>query len=270
VSIAPALIIVATQLAAGADSPTGLPLSGEEAERFLRTAEVVALIELDTDGVSGARRATLRVGDQSHDAIFKTIDAVLLKEKLPRGRTLLQLEDSYRHEIAAYELDKLLGLGLVPPTVERSIGGETGSLGLWVRGAISEWQRSEVRRLDPPDPASFNDQRQSIRLFRQLIWDADHNNSSNILIDASWRLYSIDASRAFHTEADLRRPGELLRFSRAFIDGLEALTRERLDEAMAPWLDQRQRDSLWMRRNAILVLARERVAEHGEAAVLYP
>ena len=39
---------------------------------------------------------------------------------------LFNLKDHYKNEIAAYELDKLLGLGMVPPTVERKIGREWG------------------------------------------------------------------------------------------------------------------------------------------------
>jgi len=270
VSFAAALILVAAQMAAGAAPPAGLPLAGEEAEAFLRTAEVVTLEEVDSQGITMPRKATLRDGERSHDAIFKTINSVHLREKLPRGKTLLRLKDSYKHEIAAYELDKLLGLGFIPPTVERKIDHETGSLGFWVHGAMTEWQRSKIKHIDPPDAAAFNNQRQSIQLFLQLIWDADYNNTSNILIDGNWKLYKIDASRAFYTDSKLRKPSELLRFPRGVLNRLEALTKPQLDSAMEPWLDKNQRESLWKRRTAILELAGKRVSENGEAATLFP
>ena len=40
-------------------------------------------------------------------------------KQLDRGLEL-EFQDSWKTEIAAYELDKLLGLGMVPATVERS------------------------------------------------------------------------------------------------------------------------------------------------------
>ena len=40
--------------------------------------------------------------------------------------------ESYQAEIATYEIDKLIGLGMTPPTVERRIKGNKGSLQFWV------------------------------------------------------------------------------------------------------------------------------------------
>ena len=45
---------------------------------------------------------------------------------LEGGGVIVDFADSYKHEIASYELDKLLGTGLVPPTVERTFGGTEG------------------------------------------------------------------------------------------------------------------------------------------------
>ena len=39
---------------------------------------------------------------------------------------------SYKSEIAAYELDKLLKMDMVPPTVERQLHGANGAAQLWV------------------------------------------------------------------------------------------------------------------------------------------
>ena len=39
--------------------------------------------------------------------------------------------ESYKSEIAAYELDKLLGLGMIPPTVEKRVKGELGAAVMW-------------------------------------------------------------------------------------------------------------------------------------------
>lgn len=42
---------------------------------------------------------------------------------------------NYRAEVLAYEMDQLLGLNLVPPTVAREFNGEIGSLQLWVEAS---------------------------------------------------------------------------------------------------------------------------------------
>ncbi len=246
-----------------------LVLTGEAAEVLLKTAEITALEEFDTKGITRPRKATLVDGEVTAKAVFKTIDKFHVKVKLANGRMLFKLKDSYKHEIAAYELNKLLGLGVVPPTVERTIRRDTGSLGMWINGTMTEWHRKKVKKLSPPDTRVWNDRMFTIRLFMQLTWDTDYNNISNLLIDADWKIWKIDSSRAFRSTEKLRREGSLTRFSRPVLQALESLTRETIDEKLTPWLADDQLDGLWARRTRILELAQERIEERGEAAVLY-
>jgi hypothetical protein len=265
-----AFLMLALQTTPAAAQTPALPITGEEAEVFLRTAEVVKIEDFDSKGITKPRKATLSDGELTVDAVFKTIDTVHAKQKLSNGQTVFRLKDSYKHEIAAYELDKLLGLGIVPPTVERKIHRDTGSLSLWVYGTMSEWHRAKVAKIPPPNPQIWNNQMFVIRLFMQLTWDTDYNNISNLLIDTDWHIWKIDSSRAFRADRELRREGTLTRFSRQALAALGELSRERLDGRLGPWLDRKQLDALWARRERILELAAERVAERGEAAVLYP
>jgi hypothetical protein len=106
-----------------------------------------------------------------------------------------------------------------------------------------------------------------IHTFLQLIWDADSENISNILIDRNWKVYKVDSSRAFRSDRRLEREQRLDRFSGRLLAGLESLTRERLDEIMEPWLDAKQIKCLWSRRNELLELAERRVADRGRAIV---
>ena len=62
-------------------------------------------------------------------------------------------QDSYKTEIAAYEIDKMLGSGMVPATVERVIDNRRGSLQLWVDVLMSEEERLK-NRITPPDALS--------------------------------------------------------------------------------------------------------------------
>lgn len=88
------------------------------------------------------------------------------------------------------------------------------------------------------------------------------------MVDPEWRIWKVDASRAFYADPGLRREDPLTRFSRPLLAALEDLDRDELETALGSWLNKRQIETLWQRRNRILSLAEERVAELGES-VLY-
>jgi len=263
------LSFFAFQSGAAVPNEPALAIRGEAAETFLRNAKVVALEEYDTKGITKPRKAVLTHGGLTLRAVFKDVDEFIPEVKLAGGRTLFRLEDDYKHEIAAYELDKLLGLDLVPPTVERKIGREWGSLQMWISGAMTEWQRQMIEQLSPPDLARWNDEISTLKVFLQLIWDTDYNNISNIMVDESWKIWKIDSSRAFYVDNELRREAALTRFSRRMLTSLENLDRTELETTMKRWLDKRQIRALWERRCRILELAAVRVAELGEDEALY-
>lgn len=263
------LAVLAVQGAAVEPPTPALALEGAAAEVFLLEAEVVELEGFGSKGITKPRKATLTDGERTLDAVFKDIDNYEPKSKTPDGRVFFSLSDSFKHEIASYELSKLLGLDIVPPTVGRSIKGKNGSLQLWVDGSIREWERKNVKKLSPPDMDRWNDQIATIKLYLQLIWDTDFNNISNLLVDESWKIWKIDASRAFYVDKKLRREDSLSRFSRKLLATLETLDREALEATLERWLSARQIEALWQRRTRILELAAERVIELGEESVLY-
>jgi len=262
------LLLLAAQAPAPSTPATGLPLTGEAAEAFLESAEVVELEKYESRGITRPRKATLSDGSQTHFAQFKDIDILHPKVVLTTGKTVLNLYDTYKHEIAAYQLDKLLGLDMVPPCVERRISRDTGSLCMWVNGAMTEADRKH-RDLTPPDLQDYNNQMHDIKLFLQLAWDTDYNNISNILIDGNWKLYKIDSSRSFRVDRTLRRPDALSRFRRSTAQKLRSMSREELEQSMKPWLSPKAIDSLWRRRTLILEFIDQSIATRGEAAVLF-
>ena len=98
----------------------GLPLAGAEAEEFLKTAKVVDR-QADRHG-----RDTARPGSPSPTAGGPAAASGRRSTRgswgcsgAEAGGIKFDFRDSWKSEVAAYELDKLLGLGLVPPTVER-------------------------------------------------------------------------------------------------------------------------------------------------------
>ncbi len=264
------LLTLAIQTPAADTAPTwGLPLQDEEAEAFLKNAKVVSIRKLKSKAVTRPRKIELSDGERTYFAVFKTIDDYDPKREFADGQVELQFSDSYEYEIAAYQLDKLLGLGIVPPAVERRIKGEKGALSFWVEGAMTEWDRLMVKKIHPPDMIAWNHQMYTIRLFLQLIYDTDFNNLNNLLVTPDWKVYSIDASRAFRNYKELQQEEALHHFSRPVLAALQDLNFEELGAKLKKWLSKRQIEAIWARRTLILELAERRIAENGEENVLY-
>ena len=268
-----ALFFLALASLASAQNGTtyGLPLHGVEAEEFLRNAEVIDREDIP-DGITHPQRLTLRLGERTLRASFKTIH-----EHQPGmwrdegGGYQFDFRDSWKHEVAAYELDKILGLGLVPPTVERRIDGRRGSVQLWVEGVMSEHERHE-QKLKPKSPMAqvrlFN-QLHCARLFRQLIYDTDFRNLNNTVVDPDFNVYVIDASRGFRIQQELLAPDDLECFSRAALERLKKLDRAVIEETMGDLLIDMQVEGLLARRDKILTLVKVRLIEKGPGKVLF-
>jgi hypothetical protein len=267
--LATLILTLAVQAAALAAAPRpGLALDGEEAEHFLANADVVSIATI-SNGVTRPMQVELRDGQRTCFAAFKIVDEQAMRQRFADGTVELHFSDSWEYEIAAWELDKLLGTGLVPPAVKRQIGRHVGALSLWVDGAITEVERLEVTKERAPDTEAWNRQVQTVRLFWQLIYDTDYRNAKNLLVTPDWKIYKIDASRAFRTHSELLQDVPLERFSRRVLAALAALERETLEARLGKWLDRRQIDALLQRRALILEIAERRTAEYGEDATLF-
>jgi len=79
--------------------------------------------------------------------------------------------DLYRHEIAAYKIDKLLGLRMVPLTTEREINGEKGSFQLWV----NDLKESSIQLSN------------NARFFDYLIYHGDRDTETSIGANSGYR-----------------------------------------------------------------------------------
>ena len=187
-------------------------------------------------GVTHSEQLTLSDGTRTLKAAWKTIDERQRGVKsLEGGGLAIDFVDSWKYEVASYELDKLLGFDLVPPTVERRLQGKVGSLQMWVEGVITEWDRMKQKR-PPPDPERWNQQIYSVRLLHALTLNTDSRNLRNELVDPEFRVYAIDFTRAFRVQDFVPTEKDLRRFPRGPIEGMKALDRPRLDEALGRWL----------------------------------
>jgi hypothetical protein len=264
-------LALASGVGAEEEKPFGPPLRGEEAEAFLRTARVVDRKPIG-EGITRPERLTLTDGTRTLKAAFKTINEHHPGMfRLENGGWEFDFRDSWKSEVAAYELDKLLGLCLVPPTVEREVGGRTGSVQIWLEGVMSEHDRQE-RGLEPKGPRQvirWGQEIHCVRLLHQLTYNTDFRNVENTLLDPDFRVYAVDFSRAFRIQEDLLAPDELSCFDRGVLRHLEDLNRAQVEEHLGRWLDRMQIDGLLARRDKILEIVQKRLEENGPGRVLF-
>ena len=244
-------------------SPQGFGCA--EMETFLKTAKVGAQRDLPV-GITVPKRATLTDGARTHDASIQVTDVRKPVHEMTRS-TELNFRDSWKFNVAGYELAKILELNMVPPYVERKVNGQSASVSWWVDDAMMERDRFR-KKIDPPDTASWNREMYTVRVFRQLIHDSD-SNMTNLLITKDWRLWMIDFSRAFRWSKTLPNPKGLVGADRRLLERLRGLTGETLHQKLGRWLSKPEIDGILARRDLILRHFDAAVRERGEAAVLY-
>ncbi len=104
-------------------------------EVFLEQADIVGQKQIvGSEAVTSPWKLTLKKGDIEHFALWKGIEVRV-------GR----LTDSWKWEVAAYRLDKLLGLNMVPATIERRFQGNRGSLQIWADVKMSLKEKEEKK-----------------------------------------------------------------------------------------------------------------------------
>jgi len=230
-----------------------------EYESFLKTVPFQR-VEGISLGVTSPRHAFFPPGSLATSGAWKP-----LKPGLYEGYF-----ESYKSEIAAYKLDRMLELGMVPPTVERTYKAETGSLQLWVENTRMLKQVLDAK-VHAPDVEAWSVQVARQRAFDDLAADID-DNQGNQLIDRAWNLIKIDHSRAF--TATMAQPFEigktLNRIDRPFFERLKALDRAAVDRELGALLEARAAVTLMARRDAMVKAFEKLAAEKGDAKVFTP
>jgi hypothetical protein len=259
-----ACLLVAS-LAPGAGTPSHADDSSKES--FLLEADVVR-VRSAPGGVTGSLRATLRRGSLTHDADILLNDESS-PERLLGSSTELDFHDSWRNNVAAYRLDRLLGLRMVPVAVVRDYDAKRAAFTWRLDGAqMTEKERFEKKQ-DPPDASAWNHQVEAARLFDELIFNFDRN-LGNLLIDRGWRLWMVDHTRSFKTFKDLRDEKQLPPgCPRGLLAALRRLDEPTLKTRTGGLLSRSQIDGVLGRRDRIVAYYDKQIAARGQAAVLY-
>lgn len=222
-------------------------------EEWLRTAEVLEVEDVGS-GVTKPRKVTLKEGEVVFHAAYKPIK---------RGRHQ-GFWESYQAEVAAYRLDRILGLDMVPPTIERRVESDLGSLQFWVPDCHL-YKEVEGKMAMTPD---FSQQVSRMKMFDNLIYNSDRN-AGNFLIDADKNVVLIDHSRAFVDRKDLLDKWLPAQFDRSLVERLKALDEATLEAELDDLLMGGQIESILARRDKLLKYMDKLIAEKGERAVFF-
>ncbi len=245
----------------------------DDVERFLLSAEIVDSAPVG-EGVTRPVQLTLRSDGVERRAIWKNVTTA-------PG----EVPDEWRFEVAAYRMDKLLDLGMVPPTVEREFRGAKGSLQLWVDTAFSLLNVVEKNIPIPEAARALTEERKYLtRAFDGLIANEDRTQQ-NVRYTSDWRTILIDHSRAFRSDpGSFRtlyfgrhgtkknaegRPFLIRRLPRTFADKLRALTLEGVRGAEGSYLTEAEVRAVMARRDLLLRDIEESMREAGGSGFLY-
>ncbi|HEX9902902.1 MAG TPA: hypothetical protein VGB72_08575 [Acidobacteriota bacterium] len=241
-------------------------------EEFLKTAEIVKWEDIG-EGVTKPVRLYLKKGDLEASAVWKNPNAIQMG-----------VPDSWTYEIAAYRIDKLIGLDMVSPTVEREFHGKKGSLQLWVTSKYSLLKIME-EGIPIPEEAreSTNRMKYVVRVFDCLIGN-DDRTQQNLLYTQDWRTIVIDHSRSFRSTKEYvqrlvygrngiksaeGRPLLFRRVPRRLVDSLRALDGNKIRLAVGPYLTDQEIEAVMARQKLLLEEIALMVKEQGEDKVLY-
>ena len=216
--------------------PKGLSVA--QVEDLLATGEVTPL---QSEGDEDEGLATVAAGGTKLDARFFPAQ---------RGGVLL--------ELAAYKLDRLLDLDMVPVTVSRTVDGKAGALQFVPADALSEEKRVETRGGgDAWCPLA--DQFSAMYVFDALILNQGRTQDSMLYDPLNWQLMLTRHDNAFGTrrgQPEYQR-GVSLQIGRSWAARLGALDDETLQESLGDLLGKSRLKALLKRRDDILKAASE-------------
>jgi len=213
------------------------------------------------------------------DAYFVDLDDGKIKRKgvlrfTDQPRPQYYPADSYKYTIAAYELDKLLDLNMVPPTVERQDGGKKASLQIVIETQFNE-RRRQLEKTEPPDPETFYNTLEDLYVFENLVYCSalcEYQDSlDDILIEheKGWRVWRVDLTQAFVPYIELFPDREITRCSRKLYQNLLGLEDKAIKSKVKKYLNKDEINAILERKKLIIEKIEALIKEKGEEKVLF-
>jgi len=229
-----------------------------ELESFLRTAEITLIEKGKIPGRTNAWKITLFDGKQEKQAHFKFVN---FNRPTP-------LADSYTYELAAYELDKLLDLGRIPPVVCREIDGVIGSLQIRIENCIP-LDALQRRNLRPPDTEAFQNSLEELNVFENLVY-CERKELDDVLIEQeNWKVLRVDFGEAFDPSPTLIPDQEITRCSKKLFEKLAKLDEDVIISKLGELLNKNEMSMLFERKALIIKTIQTLIQAQGEEAVLF-
>ncbi|MFC2156370.1 hypothetical protein ACFLT9_00905 [Acidobacteriota bacterium] len=236
-------------------------------EHFLKTAEIIRHEDIG-EGVTKPKRLYLRMGDEELTGVWKN----------PKGSDR-GYREGWEYEIAAYNLDKLMDLNMIPPTVERKFRGRRGSLQIWVSGLTSRLGMKE-QNITIPDEETVRCEKMFCiaRAFDSLISNIDRT-LQNTTFTNDWRMILIDHSRAFRFDRFYvdqllygkkgMRKMPFFPLPRSFVAKIRRLDAESIKRSVGTYLKKVEIQAVLKRAKILLNEIDEEIRIHGAEQVLY-
>ena len=235
----------------------------EKWEEYLKTAEILQSRRMEeSEGVTRPWDLQMEKDGVAARACWKDV------EGRQRGYW-----EGWKWEVAAYRLDRLLGLNMVPPTVERRFQGNKGSIQLWMEFMMN-YATKQKDKIDPPSYKVLPMNRSNYLrwTFDNLIANEDRH-LNNILITPDWGLILIDHPRSFRTTKKFTKKliyeNKMKQLPRDFYQKLKDLTFESVQAAVGSYLREDEIRAMMTRRDLMVKEIEARIAELGEDKVLY-
>jgi hypothetical protein len=266
-----AVLLIAMGSNAPAQSPVATPpvptLTDAEQEHFLLEGEIIRH-KYASKGINSTVRATLRLGNLEHDCHITTIDEAKTSMQLGSGLEL-DFHDSFRGYVAAYRIDRLLGIDMIPVTVVRRYEQKPAAFTWWIDDVMMDESQRLAKKIRPPNVQAWNRRMYVVRVFDQLIYNFDRN-LTNLIIDKNWRMWMIDHGRAFKVFNELRFTKDLDEHcDRRLLAALRGLDRAAVEAAVGDVLSPAQISGVMARRDLIVRYYDAKIAKLGADAVLY-
>ena len=229
---------------AGSDSYAPMPhprkvgarpnsLTADVLHELLATGDIVSKTKERRTG-----RTVVRVKNDSH-----TVSAIFTK-RAGKG---------FFPDVAAYRLDRLLGLDMVPVTALRQVGKDEGTLQYLPEKMSNEKKRSKSGRGSSAQ-CDLPLQWEAMYVFDVLIYNEGRNLQRMLYEPRDWSLVLIEHGRAF--KASIGRPPHLkaaaVNVSAGWREALAELDDAVLAEQFSDVLDKRRLTALGARRDELL------------------
>jgi hypothetical protein len=241
--------------------------TAEEAQAFLSSAKVLSQEDIPK-GVTKPKKILLEKDGVRAHAKFGSVHTSGQREKLADGTVEMYFLDSFKADMATYELSRLLGLDNVPPAVVRNIDGEDGIMQLWIENLTSYEDWIGEGNTGTPPSLYFRRQVRDMRVFDLLIRNIDRHQG-NIMWDPDNNLWLIDQTRSLAGDKKLRNPDKFDGCSRTLYDAIKKLDDQTITDVVTPYLSKMEIKALLKRRELLLKLIESEIKKEGEGEVLF-